>query len=171
MNRFFHTTTILLLLATAGLTGCSSESASKSQDEHTTHDTGHVAGDLIEETSGANKLPSFLSNMDPQIAQVYQAVGYNYQTVEHMACYCGCGESVGHKSNRDCFIQEIKPSGAIVWNSHGATCNNCLEIAAESILMKSEGKNLREIRTHIDNKYKEGYGKPTPTPLPNESSL
>lgn len=165
-KRFFYASAVLLMLVSAGLTGCSSDTASEPKDEHAAHETGHVAGDILEETSGPDKLPSFLSNVDPQISKVYQAVGYNHQVVEHMACYCGCGDSVGHKSNRDCFIQEVKPNGAIVWNSHGAVCNNCLEIASESITMKEYGKSLKEIRTYIDNKYKEGYGKPTPTPIP-----
>ena len=32
--------------------------------------------------------------------------------------------------------------------------------------MKQKGKSTLEIRKYIDNKYKEGYGKPTPTPMP-----
>ena len=32
--------------------------------------------------------------------------------------------------------------------------------------MKQKGKSTLEIRNYIDNKYKEGYGKPTPTPMP-----
>ena len=31
--------------------------------------------------------------------------------------------------------------------------------------MKQKGKTTLEIRNYIDNKYKEGYGKPTPTPM------
>lgn len=45
-----------------------------------------------------------------------------------------------------------------------ATC--AYKIAAKSIKMKQEGKSIKEIRRYIDKKYKEGYAKPTKTPMP-----
>jgi Protein of unknown function with PCYCGC motif len=36
----------------------------------------------------------------------------------------------------------------------------------KSIKMKQEGKSIKEIRHYIDEKYKEGYAKPTKTPMP-----
>jgi hypothetical protein len=165
-KKVFFTAFIFLLLLASGLSGCSSNEEAAHDDGHAAHQEQLPGGDIIETTAGPDQLPSFLKGFDPQIAKVYQAVGHNHSVVEHMACYCGCGESVGHKSNRDCFIREVKPDGQIVWNSHGTTCANCLNIAAESITMKQEGKSLLEIRKHIDNKYKEGFAKPTPTPMP-----
>jgi hypothetical protein len=32
--------------------------------------------------------------------------------------------------------------------------------------MKKQGKSVQEIRKFIDEKYKEGYAKPTQTPMP-----
>ncbi|SDG76641.1 Protein of unknown function with PCYCGC motif-containing protein [Aneurinibacillus thermoaerophilus] len=154
------------MLLTGALTGCSSKEEQPDQGGHAAHQQQLPGGDILETTAGPDQLPSFLKDFDPQVAKVYQAVGHNYKVVENIACYCGCGESVGHKSNRDCFIHEVKPDGKIVWNSHGTTCVNCLHIAAESIMMKQEGKSLLDIRKYIDNKYKEGFAKPTPTPLP-----
>lgn len=46
-------------------------------------------------------------------------------------------------------------------------CGVCLETAAESIIQYKDGKCLKEIRQYIDEKYKEGYSKPTPTPFPS----
>ena len=79
-------------------------------------------------------------------------------------CYCGCGESVGHKTIKIALFVKLK-NGEVVWDSHATTCVNCLEIAVESASMKQKGKSTLEIRNYIDNKYKEGYGKPTPTPM------
>jgi hypothetical protein len=155
-----------ILLLAPGLSGCSSDKETSQTENHAAHQEQLSSGDILETTAGADQLPSFLKDVDPKIAKVYQAVGHNYDVVQHMACYCGCGESAGHKNNRDCFIHEVKPNGQIVWNSHATTCANCLHIAAESITMAQEGKNILEIRKYIDNKYKEGYAKPTPTPMP-----
>jgi hypothetical protein len=165
-KKMMYTTFALVLLLAGGLVGCSSKEETTNNGQHADHQEQLPGGDIIETTSGPTQMPSFLKDVDPQIVKIYQAVGHNHQVVEYMACYCGCGESVGHKNNRNCFIQEVKPDGKIVWNSHAITCANCLNIAAESIVMKQEGKSLLDIRKYIDNKYKEGYAKPTPTPMP-----
>lgn len=66
----------------------------------------------------------------------------------------------------NCFVKKINEDGSVVWDDHGTRCGVCLEIAAESMKMKQEGKSIKEIRNYIDEKYKEGYAKPTKTPMP-----
>jgi hypothetical protein len=97
---------------------------------------------------------------------VYQLAGQSTELLQWIPCYCGCGESVGHKSNMNCFIKEVKSDGSVVWDDHGTRCNVCLQIAVQSVKMKSEGKTDKEIRQFIDNTYKKGYAKPTDTPMP-----
>lgn len=122
--------------------------------------------DLQETTKSIKDLPSFLNGLDPQIRQVYQIAAQNEALLSWIPCYCGCGESAGHRSNRDCFIKEVKANGEIVWDSHGTTCGTCLQIALESVKLKQQGKSDLEIRNYIDHQYSEGYAKPTPTPMP-----
>nr|WP_269082504.1 PCYCGC motif-containing (lipo)protein [Aneurinibacillus tyrosinisolvens] len=165
-RKFFFTTITGVLLLATGLAGCSSKPAGEHAQHAASNQQQLAGGDTLETTSGPKELPTFLKNLDPQIAQIYELAAYNHDTMDHIACYCGCGESVGHRSNRECFINEVKPDGKIVWNSHGTTCANCMNIAVESIQMKQQGKSILEIRKYIDNKYKEGYAKPTPTPMP-----
>lgn len=130
------------------------------------HETEYIS---TETTSGPDVLPTFLKQVDPDIGKIYQIAADNREILKYIPCYCGCGDSEGHKSNLNCFIKEEKADGSIVWDVHAVTCNNCLEIAMESAVMKNQfGKSLKEIRQAIDNKYKEGYAKPTPTPLPVE---
>ena len=86
--------------------------------------------------------------------------------IKWMPCYCGCGESAGHGSNLNCFIDEIREDGSVVWDDHGTRCQVCLEIAVQSVKMTQEGKSLKEIREFIDENYKEGYAEPTDTPMP-----
>jgi hypothetical protein len=142
------------------LMGCQAEV--KENPSH--HESSH--GDIQETTNGATTLPSFVKGLDPQVGQVYQLTAQNHQLLQSIPCYCGCGESVGHQSSLDCFVKEIKKSGQVTWDSHGTTCGTCLEIAAESVYLQKQGKNLKDIRRYIDDKYNEGYAKPTPTPMP-----
>lgn len=122
--------------------------------------------DIAETTKGIDTLPSFLSGNDAQIKKIYAVAGQHAELLQWIPCYCGCGESVGHKSNKNCFIREIKKNGEVVWDSHATTCVNCLEIALEASRLQDNGKSPLEIRKYIDNKYKQGYAKPTPTPMP-----
>lgn len=150
------------------IAGCSTQT--EQTDFHEQHQPQQMgSGDLHEETAGADQLPSFLQGTDARVAQIYQLAAQHSDMIQHMPCYCGCGQSAGHRSNRDCFIKEIKKDGKIVWDSHAVTCYNCQQIALESIALKKKGKSLLEIRHFIDNKYKDGFAEPTPTPMPQES--
>ena len=138
--------------------------AGEAHDDHDSHN--HVSGDIQEMTASADILPSFLDNQHEDIRLVYQVAGKATDILEWMPCYCGCGDSVGHRSNLNCFIAETKEDGSVVWDDHGTRCLVCLEIAVESVQMAKEGKSLKEIRDAIDSKYKEGYAAPTPTDMP-----
>lgn len=126
----------------------------------------HASGDIQEETASADVLPSFLDNKSEDIRLVYQIAGQSTEILKWMPCYCGCGESAGHKSNLNCFIEDKLEDGTIVWDDHGTRCLVCLEIAVQSAKMHKDGMSLKEIRQTIDNTYKEGYAKPTPTDMP-----
>lgn len=137
-----------------------------SQSESHGNHTGEPQ-DIREQTKDASTLPSFLSTQEVQVQKIYQLAAQNKDLLKNIPCYCGCGESAGHTSNKDCFIYEVKDNGNIVWDSHATTCLNCMEIAVESASLKQKGKTPLEIRKYIDEKYKEGYGKPTKTPMPS----
>lgn len=149
---------IFVLILTAGCSN-SGQKNSKENDHHMAE-----MGDMAEETTSVNELPTFLNNQSDTIKTIYQASAASKELLEKIPCYCGCGDSVGHKNNYDCFIRENKKNGRIVWDSHGVNCDVCLEIAAQSITDYHNGKSIKEIRKEIDEKYKEGYAKPTPTP-------
>ncbi|WP_100331343.1 PCYCGC motif-containing (lipo)protein [Bacillus xiapuensis] len=166
----------LMYLAVLGglllIAGCSSASdkatenkQAKEQDteSHALHTLPN--GDLQETTASAEEMPNFLKDKEEQMQSIYLAAAQNPEVLQFMPCYCGCGESAGHKSNLNCFVGEIKED-KVVWDDHGTRCGVCLEIAAESVLMHKEGKALKEIRKYIDQKYQQGYAKPTPTPMP-----
>ncbi len=164
-NKFVYFSAILSLLVL--ITGCSTEQENSHPPEqeasHNHQTTAH--GDIREETKSIETLPSFLNDKDENITLVYSQAAEHEELLEFIPCYCGCGDSVGHKNNFDCFVHE-KTDEKIVWDDHGTKCQACLEIAAESIIMYEKGKSIKNIRNYIDKNYSEGYAKPTPTPMP-----
>jgi hypothetical protein len=129
------------------------------------HQTQAANGDILEWTSGKEELPSFLLNVDRHTRNVYKAVVANVELLKWIPCYCGCGKD-GHLNNAQCFVQEIRPQGAVLWVDHGIECDTCLEIAKFAIGLQSQGKSVKEIRKMVDERYKGKYPDPTPTPMP-----
>ena len=170
----------LMLSGTVLLGGCSGnhpavserQEAEASSHGHEGHSgqTMLVNGDTREITSSVDILPSFLDNQSEEIRTVYGIAAQIQDVLSWIPCYCGCGDSAGHKNNLNCFINEAREDGSIEWDDHGTRCGVCLTIAVESAQMKQDGKSLTEIRSAIDEKYKTGYAKPTPTPMPGEAS-
>lgn len=157
----------LLLLSACGENKNSADTTPEANDaSHEGHSHVEASGDIQEVTASADVLPTFLEDKQENIRLVYQIAGQSTEILEWMPCYCGCGESAGHKSNLNCFIQEKREDGSIVWDDHGTRCLVCLEIAVQSAQLHKEGKSLKEIRQFIDDTYKEGYAKPTPTDMP-----
>lgn len=152
------TLTVAFLMA-----GCASNNASDKLNEHQ-HQVAN--GDIQETTASIKTLPTFLDKADPTIKTAYEIAAANLDVLNNMPCYCGCGQSAGHKDNMNCFVKEVKTDGSVVWDDHGTRCDTCMEIAVISSKMKQQGKSLKEIRSFIDDHYKEGYAKPTPTPMP-----
>ncbi|MDP4551740.1 PCYCGC motif-containing (lipo)protein [Alkalihalobacillus macyae] len=144
------------LLALGVITGCGSE------DHNEVH---MVNGDIRETTASTDILPTFLDDKQTTVETIYAEVAQHKDLLEHIPCYCGCGESAGHTSSYDCFINAEDNNG-ITWDDHGAKCGVCMDIAAQSISWLNEGQSVKEIRERIDEAYKEGYGTPTPTPIP-----
>lgn len=158
---------LMLLSSILLLSACGQENKQENHEEHEDH-VGHLEnGDLQETTASSDILPAFLDTQSEDMKHVYQAAAKANDVLKWMPCYCGCGDSAGHKSNFNCFVHEIKENGEVVWDDHGTRCAACLETAIASIQMVQEGKSLLEIRNTIDETYKEGYAKPTETPMPS----
>ena len=43
--------------------------------------------------------------------QAYVFAARNPDVLEYVPCYCGCGNSDGHQSNVDCFVESRAPNG------------------------------------------------------------
>lgn len=158
---------LLVMAAMLVIVGCQSETPEESAaTEHTEH--GNMMGDLHELTASVDTLPAFLDEYPETIAAIYARVPHHQDILEQMPCYCGCGESVGHRSSYDCFVNMHHEDGSLVWDDHGAKCGVCLEIAHYSMELHDQGASPVEIREFIDDRYQEGYAQPTNTPMPSD---
>ncbi|MFF2480767.1 PCYCGC motif-containing (lipo)protein [Paenibacillus sp. NPDC058071] len=157
---------LILVLTACGGSAKKPSGGNIEHDGHADHGVHTASGDLQEETASARVLPSFLDSQSDDIRLVYAAAGQAADVLEWIPCYCGCGDSVGHKSSLNCFIAEIKEDGSVIWDDHGTRCGVCLKIAAQSMSMKQEGKTNLEIRNFIDETYKKGFAAPTDTKMP-----
>ena len=159
MDKMKKITFVVLGLGALVLAAC----AAKEEVPH----IGHAPnGDLREVTASSEKLPSFLKDQQNAVRVAYQVAGKLGDTLQWIPCYCGCGDIAGHKSNLNCFINEVREDGSVEWDDHGSRCGVCVQIAMVSAQMKQQGKTNLEIREYIDSKYSTGFAKATDTPMP-----
>lgn len=105
-------------------------------------------------------LPDYARH-DARVAEAYHyAMSDQGWVLQNMACYCGCGDHTGHDSNKACFLK-ADGSG---FDSHGANCQVCVDVALSAKSMYAAGTPLKEIRITLDARYA-GYPQ-TPTPVP-----
>lgn len=165
MKKSFMLMIFILVLV---LAACGDKAQQHGHDEYL--EVGHQHqlpnGDVQEATESAAVLPKFLDEKSLDVRLVYQLAASATDVLEYMPCYCGCGEIAGHGNNLNCFVDEIREDGSVVWDDHGTRCLVCLEIAVQSVQMQKDGKSMKEIREFIDDMYKEGYAEPTDTPMP-----
>jgi hypothetical protein len=65
-----------------------------------------------------NSWPPQFQQASPEAQQAYRFAVAHLKVLQYMPCYCGCG-SIGHTSNKDCYIREVRPDGAVVLDPHG----------------------------------------------------
>lgn len=167
---------LLVSLLFVVLIGCSSANDSSANKNNKTqnqqneqkNEDDHYKDDILETTTSVETLPSFLSSSkNGQVSQIYGMAGKNIELLEWIPCYCGCGENSEHRSNKDCFIREVKQNGEVIWSSHAMKHAACVDIAFQSVLMKQNGASTLEIRQYIDKQYKKEDIKATSTPMPS----
>ena len=64
-----------------------------------------------------SQLPEKVRRAPPVVQEGYRFAIANPEVLSKLPCYCGCG-SMGHTSDLDCFIEEFKPDGTIVFGYH-----------------------------------------------------
>ena len=92
----------VFVAAMIGLAGCSSGEAQQS---------------VKLELAPLSALPAEIQQADPKVREAYQFAVANQDYLTNFPCYCGCG-GMGHQNNRDCYIDEVKADGTIVFEKH-----------------------------------------------------
>ncbi|WHY84606.1 PCYCGC motif-containing (lipo)protein [Neobacillus novalis] len=110
-------------------------------------------------------LPDYVLSSSEKVQETYVMAATYPEVIASVPCYCGCSVE-GHKSNLDCFVKQVGGENAVTeWDSHGISCDTCVDIARDAVDMHLDGKSPKKIHDLITKKY-ENYGDPTPTPEP-----
>jgi hypothetical protein len=83
----------------------------------------------------------------------YQATLHQPQIFEHVPCTCGCMAVLGHRHNRDCYIDEFYGDGSVRYSTHGIGCAVCQAITRDTLVGLSLGMTTEEITTMILSRY------------------
>ncbi|GIV64120.1 MAG: PCYCGC motif-containing (lipo)protein [Chloroflexota bacterium] len=108
------------------------------------------------ELSPLSDMPMEVQNAPRTVQEAYRFATANPDLMKQIPCYCGCG-ALGHTSNYDCYVSEVKSGGEIIFDNHSLGCSICVDITQDSMRLLREGKSAPEIRTYIDNMYSK-YG-------------
>ncbi len=66
-------------------------------------------------------LPDWVREKSRSVQAAYVYAVERPDVLSWMPCYCGCGDSVGHLHNEDCFVGQRLPDGRIAFDNHGVT--------------------------------------------------
>lgn len=111
--------------------------------------------------------PPLPSPLPQDLRGPYSYAARNKEVLEHIPCYCGCVRE-GHRSNLNCFVNGFRSDGTPIWTAHSFSCEMCVHIAREAMLMSSQGTSVERIREEIDKRYRM-FGEPTNTTLASHS--
>jgi hypothetical protein len=65
--------------------------------------------------------PGFVTEAGPDVKRLYEFQITHGELMRYMPCFCGCGQNAGHRSNRDCYVRQVKPDGSVVLDSMAPT--------------------------------------------------
>jgi len=52
------------------------------------------------------------------VREAYAFAVDNYAVLRYIPCYCGCGQSAGHKDNFDCYVSQPRSEGWSILDTH-----------------------------------------------------
>jgi hypothetical protein len=50
------------------------------------------------------------------VREAYRFAVANRDLLNKFPCFCGCGQQDGHRGNGDCYVEEIRPDGTVVFD-------------------------------------------------------
>lgn len=65
--------------------------------------------------------PDYVLNSSQKVQETYIMASNYPDVLAQVQCFCGCAAD-GHKSNLNCFVQDMGPGNAVqAWDPHGIT--------------------------------------------------
>lgn len=101
-RRSFSIVTWLAVILVVGLNGCAGP-------------VGPAQREL--KLAPESALPDFVRDAPPQVKEAYRFAIANPDVLSAFPCYCGCG-AMGHQSNLECYVKEIRSDGSIEFENH-----------------------------------------------------
>jgi len=134
---------IILVLVASGfaLYGCSSPTQKVENDVLVPYTAAHTG------LAATAVFPSYVTS---NVRDAYEFALAHPEVLSYMPCYCGCGLSVGHDSNLDCYIAGVEGAQTVRFSDHARYCDICIEIARDAQRLLNQGKSLPEIRDYVD---------------------
>ena len=69
---------------------------------------------------GPLRFPPSVDSASPAVRELYVFAARRPDVLRYLPCFCGC-TNAGHRSNYDCFIDEVRSDGAVVIDEMGFT--------------------------------------------------
>lgn len=98
---------LALPLAGAALAACSGASAPSTGGERIATSGALVAW------PAKNQWPDLFWRAAPEVQEAYRFAVAHPDVLQYIPCYCGCVDQ-GHRSNADCYVQEVRADGSVV---------------------------------------------------------
>ena len=65
--------------------------------------------------------PDFVTQAEPEVKALYAFQITHGELMRWMPCFCGCGQSAGHRNNRDCYVQAVNLDGSVALDAMAPT--------------------------------------------------
>ena len=99
-----------------------------------------------------DQMPAEVQTAPTVVQQAYQFAAANPDVMQHIPCYCGCG-NIGHTSNYSCYVSGVDDQAHITFDNHALGCSICVDITQDVMRFLKEGKSPQEARSYIDANY------------------
>jgi len=103
-----------------------------------------------------SQMPDDVKSAPLVTQQAYQFAVANPDIIQHIPCYCGCG-NMGHTSNYSCYVESVDAAGNIKFDGHAIGCSICVDITQDAMRLTKDGKSPQDIKAYVDKTYSQ-YG-------------
>ncbi|MEQ1874575.1 MAG: PCYCGC motif-containing (lipo)protein [Ilumatobacteraceae bacterium] len=90
-----------------------------------------------------------LASLPSEMSSMYQYAADHADHFATIPCYCGCDNSLGHRSLEDCFVTA---EGG--WDAHASGCGVCsAEATTAKELLDDDGVAAADVRQQVIDRY------------------